>query len=164
MQADADTGSVMKIGALAKAAGTQVETIRYYGAQGLLPEPARTQSNYRVYGPAHLARLAFIRHCRTLDMTLGEIQTLLGFKDASQQNCEEVNELLDEHIEHVATRIKELKNLQAELKALRQQCGAGPGAASCGILDGLDKASRKRSALSMNPERGHVPGSHGNAR
>jgi Cd(II)/Pb(II)-responsive transcriptional regulator len=131
----------MKIGDLAKAAGTQTETIRYYEAEGLLPEPARTESNYRVYGQHHVARLAFIRHCRTLDMTLGEIQTLLRFKDAPEENCEEVNALLDEHIEHVATRIKELRHLQAELKELRSQCGAARDAAACGILNGLDKAS-----------------------
>lgn len=131
----------MKIGDLAKATGTQSETIRYYEAEGLLPEPARTESNYRVYGQQHVARLAFIRHCRTLDMTLGEIQTLLRFKDAPAENCEEVNALLDEHIEHVATRIKELRHLQAELKDLRSQCGAAQDAAACGILNGLDKAS-----------------------
>lgn len=151
----------MKIGDLAKATGTQSETIRYYEAEGLLPEPARTESNYRVYSQQHVARLAFIRHCRTLDMTLGEIQTLLRFKDAPKENCEEVNALLDEHIEHVATRIKELRHLQSELKELRSQCGAAQDAAACGILNGLDKASlapapkAKRKTASE-----HVHGTH----
>ncbi|MBA2964670.1 MULTISPECIES: Cd(II)/Pb(II)-responsive transcriptional regulator [Ramlibacter] len=149
----------MKIGDLAKATGTQAETIRYYEAQGLLPVPARTESNYRAYGEAHVARLAFIRHCRTLDMTLGEILKLLRFKDAPEQNCEEVNGLLDEHIAHVAARIKELRRLQTELKALREQCGAAREAAACGILVGLDEASRQvRSKLSKG--RGHVHGTH----
>ena len=60
----------MKIGELAKAAGTQVETIRYYEREGLLPLANRTEGNYRVYDSAHAQRLAFIRHCRCLDMTL----------------------------------------------------------------------------------------------
>jgi Cd(II)/Pb(II)-responsive transcriptional regulator len=160
MQAETDSGDGMKIGDLAKATGTQAETIRYYEAQGLLPLPGRTESNYRVYGQEHVARLAFIRHCRTLDMTLGEVQTLLRFKDAPGQNCEEVNELLDEHIEHVATRIKELRSLQVELKALREQCGAARDAASCGILDGLDKASRKSPPRGSKREGDHVHGTH----
>jgi Cd(II)/Pb(II)-responsive transcriptional regulator len=151
----------MKIGELAKATGTQAETIRFYEAEGLLPEPGRTESNYRVYGQAHVGRLAFIRHCRSLDMTLDEIKTLLRFKDAPEQNCEEVNELLDEHIGHVAARIKELKHLQTELKALRQQCGAARDAGACGILAGLEQASRETPATGPKPERGHVHGSHG---
>ncbi|MES2633594.1 MAG: Cd(II)/Pb(II)-responsive transcriptional regulator [Pseudomonadota bacterium] len=150
----------MKIGELAKATGTQTETIRYYEAEGLLPKAGRTESNYRVYGQAHVARLSFIRHCRTLDMTLGEIQTLLRFKDTPDQNCEEVNELLDEHIGHVAARIKELRNLQIELKELREQCGAARDAAACGILNGLDKASREAPKPASKTERGHVHGSH----
>jgi Cd(II)/Pb(II)-responsive transcriptional regulator len=151
----------MKIGELAKATGTQAETIRYYEAEGLLPKASRTESNYRVYGDAHVARLAFIRHCRSLDMTLDEIQTLLRFKDAPEQNCEQVNELLDEHIEHVADRIKELRQLQAELRSLREQCGAAREAAACGILNGLDKASRRSAPKSGKAERGHVHGTHG---
>jgi len=151
----------MKIGELAKATGTQTETIRYYEAEGLLPKAGRTESNYRVYGQAHVARLSFIRHCRTLDMTLDEIKTLLRFKDAPEQNCEEVNELLDEHIGHVAARIKELRQLQTELKSLREQCGAARDAAACGILNGLDEGSRTASSRAGKLKRGHVHGSHG---
>lgn len=116
--------SHLRIGQLAKATGTLVETVRFYEREGLLPEGGRTDANYRLYAEEHLDRLAFIRRCRLLDMPLDEIKTLLRFKDAPKQNCEEVNELLDEHIGHVATRIKDLRHLQAELKALREQCGA----------------------------------------
>ena len=75
---------LMKIGELAKAAHTQVETIRYYEREGLLPETARTDGNYRMYAEEHVDRLSFIRHCRGLDMTLDEIRVLLRFKDAPQ--------------------------------------------------------------------------------
>lgn len=67
----------MKIGELAKATDTQVETIRYYEREELLPEPSRTDANYRIYGKPHVERLVFIRHCRSLDMTLDEIRKLL---------------------------------------------------------------------------------------
>lgn len=144
----------MKIGELAKAARTQSETIRYYEREGLAPQVARTDANYRVYDESHVERLAFIRHCRSLDMTLGEIRTLLHFKDAPSENCTEVNGLLDEHIGHVATRIRELKGLEKELKALRQQCASGHAAADCGILSGLEKAARQQSERPA--ERGHA--------
>ncbi len=150
----------MKIGDLAKATATQAETIRYYEREGLLPGATRTQANYRVYGDAHVRRLAFIRHCRSLDMTLDEVRALLRFKDAPEQDCAGVNDLLDQHIEHVARRIKELKGLQAELKELRLQCGAASdAAAACGILAGLDQASR-RSAPQARVGRPHIHGTH----
>lgn len=145
----------MKIGDLARATGTQAETIRYYEREGLLAEPARTDSNYRRYDESHVARLRFIRHCRSLDMTLDEVRALLTFKDDPAGNCGAVDELLDEHIAHVAERIRELKKLQGELKALRAQCdAAGP---SCGILETLDQKGR-----SAPKPRGqaHVGGTH----
>lgn len=131
----------MKIGELAKITQTQAETIRFYEREGLLREPPRTEGNYRLYEAEHLERLAFIRHCRSLDMTLDEIRALLRFQDAPRDNCHAVNEVLDEHIEHVARRIRELKHLQQELRALREQCDGV--AAECGILDGLRKVKSR---------------------
>ena len=61
----------MKIGELASATATKVETVRYYEKIGLLPPPARTSANYRAYGTEHLARLSFIRRARDLGFTLG---------------------------------------------------------------------------------------------
>jgi Cd(II)/Pb(II)-responsive transcriptional regulator len=148
----------MKIGELAKAAHTRAETIRYYEQEGLLPAPARTGSNYRDYGPEHLRRLAFIRQCRGLDMTLEEIKSLLRFKDDPLANCAAVNDLLDGHIAHVAERLRELRRLQAELKGLRAQCDAA--GAACGILRTLDARGARPKALPRG-RGGHVGGTHG---
>jgi hypothetical protein len=60
------TGETFRIGELAGATGTKVETIRWYERIGLLTPPARTGGNYRAYGSAHLARLSFIRRARDL--------------------------------------------------------------------------------------------------
>lgn len=132
----------MKIGQLAAAAGTQTETIRYYEREGLLPAPARTDGNYRAYDESHVQRLAFIRHCRCLDMTLDEIRVLLRYKDDPQEDCGDVDALLDDHIKHVVDRIKELKALERELRTLRAACSDESANQNCGILDGLAKASR----------------------
>ena len=151
----------MKIAELAKAAHTQTETIRYYEREGLLPEASRTESNYRIYDNSHINRLAFIRHCRSLDMTLYEIRTLLHFKDEPCENCGEVNDLLDEHIGHVSTRIRELRVLERELKALREKCAIGRNAVDCGILSGLEKAARIESqAHSISKHAGHSHVTH----
>ena len=151
----------MKIGELAKLAHTQNETIRYYEREGLLPQAARSEANYRVYDESHVKRLAFIRHCRSLDMTLGEIRTLLHFKDSPEENCGEVNALLEEHIAHVATRIAELKTLEKELKRLRKQCAFGQPTAECGILSGLESAADEFSCSAMDSGGAmHIQGTH----
>lgn len=148
----------MKIGELAKATTTQAETIRYYEREGLLPETARTEGNYRVYGSEHVDRLSFIRHCRGLDMTLDEIRVLLRFKDSPHEDCAQVNVLLDEHIGHVAARIKELKALERQLKTLRKNCHESQQASQCGILTELSTASRHDHESAAR--QGHVHGVH----
>ncbi|BDU56029.1 MULTISPECIES: Cd(II)/Pb(II)-responsive transcriptional regulator [unclassified Limnohabitans] len=148
----------MKIGELAKTTHTQVETIRYYEREGLLPETVRTEGNYRIYSPDHATRVSFIRHCRSLDMTLNEIRTLLTFKDAPQGDCAGVNELVDAHIAHVASRIKELKALERQLKELRQTCTESKETNQCGILAELSVPPRKSAALKSIA--GHISGTH----
>ena len=135
--------SNMKIGDLAKNTNCPVETIRYYEHEGLLTEPARSDGNYRLYGDEHVDRLRFIRHCRSLDMTLDEIRLLLKFKDAPEKTCGEVNALLDEHIGHVADRVAELKTLEKHLKELRSLCRTVQTAKDCAILKSLASGDAK---------------------
>ena len=149
----------MKIGELSTASSTPIETIRYYEREGLLPSPARTQGNFRVYEAPHLDRLQFIRHCRSLDMSLDEVRVLLRFKDDPTASCGDVNELLDVHIGHVSKRIKELRTLEKQLKILRLRCGEARAADQCGILAGLSEASQEPAI--KGPERRHLRTVHG---
>ena len=148
----------MKIGELARLAGTNVETIRYYERDGLLPVPARSEGNYRIYGETHVQRLFFIRRCRGLDMTLDEIRVLLHFKESPQENCADVNRLLDRHIGHVTQRMQELQELERQLKDLRERCGESRDAAHCGILDGLSQAIAPGGTTAS-----HIQGTHWHA-
>ena len=127
----------IRIGVLAEKTGATVETIRYYEKQGLLPEPFRSQSNYRLYNDSHVERLNFILRCRTLDMTLEEVRTLLGYWDAPNKECSEVNNLLDKHILAVEQQIAQLNQLRQHLTELRKKCTTGSRAESCGILNTL---------------------------
>lgn len=147
----------MRIGDLAESTGTAVETIRFYEREGLIPAAQRADNNYRMYTAAHAERLAFIRHCRNLDMTLDEIRTLLRLRDAPSQDCGEVNALLDDHIGHVTHRIRELRTLQKDLKELRARCGTPHAIEQCGILNELDTAAAQ--ATSAAPHR-HIRGTH----
>jgi Cd(II)/Pb(II)-responsive transcriptional regulator len=148
----------MKIGELAKATDCQVETIRYYEKENLLPEPARSDGNYRLYTQAHVERLTFIRNCRTLDMTLEEIRSLLNLRDSPQDQCESVNTLIDEHIHHVKARIDGLMALQAQLLELRQRCRSVSANDQCGILQRLEVNG---AVTAPEAEHSHVGRSHG---
>jgi Cd(II)/Pb(II)-responsive transcriptional regulator len=145
----------LTIGALAQRMQCQTETIRFYEREGLLPPPARSGGNYRLYGEPHLERLGFIRRCRSLDMTLDEIRVLLQLRDKPTQNCREVNIVLDAHIQHVADRIAELRALQRQLRDLQQLCAQEPD--GCGILKEL---ARDTHATRTPAGSRHIRGSH----
>ena len=128
----------MKIGELAVASATQIETIRFYEREGLIPPPGRSAGNYRLYDDSHVQRLIFIRRCRGLDMALDEIRTLLRFIDQPGADCGEVNQVLDDHIGHVAKRIQELRALEVELRDLRSRCQSTSPGQACAILRELN--------------------------
>jgi len=130
----------MKIGELAAQAGCDVQTVRFYEREGLLEEPEREASGYRLYAERHLKRLQFIRHCRSLDIPLPEIRDLLAFAAAPEQSCGHVDALLDEHIDRVQLRLKALRTLEKQLVALRARCDGDPSH-SCAILESFVTAA-----------------------
>lgn len=131
----------MKIGELAHQAGVDAQTVRYYEREGLLDTPARTASGYRAYGPQHLERLNFVRHCRSLDMPLAEIRRLLELSRESSISCDEVNALVRAHLGRVQAKRKSLEDLEKQLAVLNAQCESGHRVADCGILEELIHAA-----------------------
>lgn len=128
----------MKIGEAARQAGCKVVTIRYYEQERLLPAPERSGGNYRLYSEEDIERLKFIRHCRKHDMRLDEIRKLLAYRDAPDQDCVWVSELLDAHVSNVDAQIESLLHLKSYLQDLRKRCSGGGSAATCGIMQGLN--------------------------
>ena len=126
-----------KIGELARQAGCQVVTIRYYEKEGLLHEPERSGGNYRLYGEPELERLLFIRHCRKHGMQLSEIRELLAFRDNPSADCGWINSMMDDHIVNISQQIKSLKKLKSQLQQLQKKC-SGNHHADCGILQSLN--------------------------
>lgn len=127
----------MKIGELARAAGCQSVTVRFYEGKGLLGSATRSESNYRVYGEQDLERLVFIRNCRTLGLTLKEIARLVAIQDDPTLQCDDVNACLDDHLAGVHQQMQALQSLEMQLRRLRSRCQS-PGASSdCGVLAAL---------------------------
>ena len=132
----------MKIGELAKSSGCSVQTIRYYEKEGLISAPSRSDGNFRLYDKRTLEKLMFIKHCRSLDLTLKEIKQLIQLQNSPGSDCEEVNNMIDTHLLLVESRIEELKQLHLDLRALRHRCTNTKTVKQCGILAGLSTSSQ----------------------
>ncbi|MCF6293276.1 MAG: helix-turn-helix domain-containing protein [Robiginitomaculum sp.] len=106
------------IGEIAKAIGTNVQTIRYYEKRKLLAEPLRNASDHRVYSIADRDRLAFIRHARILGFSLAQTSTLLQLADQPEMPCEMADKIVQENLEKVRQRIAALRDLESELNLM----------------------------------------------
>ena len=80
----------LKRSELARRTGCNLETIRYYEKIGMMPEPPRTASGYRIYDDTHVARLRFILRGRELGFSIEELRGLLSLVDRGTQTCAEV--------------------------------------------------------------------------
>lgn len=126
----------MKIGELASATATNVETVRYYEKIGLLPAPARTNGNYRSYGVAHLQRLSFIRRARDLGFSLDAVRDLLALTDDREKPCQAVDEIASRHLSEVERKISDLAAMRDELRVVIGNCRHGT-VSDCKIIETL---------------------------
>ena len=131
----------MKIGQLSAATGVPVETIRYYEQQKLLPSAARLDNGYRSYSDKHIEQLAFIKHCRSLDMSMADTALLLKFTIAPQTDCAQVNVIIDHQLSKIRTRLISLNALEKQLDRLQHQCQQVDRIEHCGILQELVAAA-----------------------
>lgn len=126
----------LSIGDLAKATGTKVVTIRYYEKAGLLPAPPRTAGNYRSYDARHRDRLRFIRRCRDLGFTLGQVRELLSLSAQSERDCAAIDRIALEHLAAVEKKLSDLRRLAGELRRISDCCQGGR-VAECRIIEAL---------------------------
>jgi DNA-binding transcriptional MerR regulator len=111
----------MRIGEVAERAGVSTKTVRYYESLGLLAEPARTGSGYRVYDPAALDRLRFIRDAQATGLSLTEIRSILELKDHGERTCDHTRSLLHRQIDDIDARIAALTEARRTLVELAAQ-------------------------------------------
>ncbi len=127
----------MRIGELAGQLGLNPKTIRYYEDIGLLPEPERTPSGYRVYGDDDVERLTFIKTAQRLGMALDEVGEILALRDRGEQPCGYVRAVLRRQVAELDQRMAELAALRHQLVALDEAADrlpdAGPG--RCRLID-----------------------------
>jgi DNA-binding transcriptional MerR regulator len=127
------------IGALARATDTKAVTIRYYEGLGLLAPAARTAAGYRSYSDADRARLQFIRRCRALGFTLGDVRELLSLADREEAPCAAVDAKVEAQLSQVQKRIQNLRALEKELNHLRSCCSGDGRIDECRIIESLSE-------------------------
>lgn len=127
----------LTIGQAAQAAGVTRKAVRLYEAKGLLPKADRTSAGYRLYGPADVELLAFIRRARTLGLRIDDIRDVLAVKNGGTPPCDTVRDLLDARIAEIDAMVSELLTLRETLATTRREartCSDDP-AVICSIIE-----------------------------
>jgi len=122
--------TLMTRGELAKCGQVNPETIRYYERNGLLPLPARSESNYRLFAPAAIQRIRFIKRAQAVGFSLDEIKTLLDLKfvpeaTVLQATAGEVRAMVGTKIDEIDAKIAALQAMRDELTVLFDDCPGG---------------------------------------
>jgi MerR family copper efflux transcriptional regulator len=130
----------MTIGRLAEQAGVNIDTIRYYERNGLLPPALRRASGYREYREADIERLRFIRRAKELGFTLGEIGELLSLSADRGADMRGVKHKAEQRLEQVEQKLEELKRIRRGLKQLIAACPGHGELERCPIVAALSQA------------------------
>ena len=133
----------MTRGVFALRAGIGLETVRYYERIGLLEEPARTTSGYRVYGPEDLSRLMFIKRAKALGFSLEDIRELIALKVDKGCDCGDIARRAEYRLADVRQRIEGLQRVRKGLEELISSCRANPVKEVCPILEVLEGAENE---------------------
>ncbi len=107
--------NLLKVGAVAKAAGVGVQTLHYYERLGLLPKPQRSTANYRLYWPEAIRRVQFIKKAQAIGLTLEETKQILDLKGRGRAPCHQVVELGQRHLREIDARLAQLRAFHERL-------------------------------------------------
>lgn len=125
----------LTIGAFAKAAQVNVETIRFYQRKGLLSEPKRPPGGVRRYHAIDVARVRFIKSAQMLGFNLSEVAQLLKLDDGA--HCREAAELAAQRLADVRTRLAALRRMESVLSGLVGACLQQRGKVHCPLIAAL---------------------------
>ena len=129
----------MKIGQLAQSAQVNIDTVRYYEREGLLPKPERLSSGYRIYGDSDVKRLRFVRRAKALGFTLPEIRELLELSRSREDDMAAMKSAALGKIVDVKARIAELERMRIALEGLIESCPGHGALEQCPILNALSE-------------------------
>ena len=125
-------------GKLAKAAGVNIQTVRFYDREGVLKPTSRTDAGYRVYDSEGLKRLRFIIQAKELGFSLKEIKDLLSLRVRSVQTCDRVRSKAKAKLDDIQGKIAHLRRLEKTLKNLIGDCENRVVSDQCPILEKME--------------------------
>ena len=133
----------MKIGEVAKAAGIGIDAVRFYEREGLIPEPARRPSGYRMYSPDVVLSLRFIRRAKELGFSLKEISELLSLETAAEATAADVRKLAEAKLADIEERIRALQRMRRALRKATESCTGQGSTRGCSILQTLNREEKR---------------------
>lgn len=136
--------TTMTVGKLAESTGINIETVRFYEREGLLPKPERSAGGHRLYDADDVARLRFIQRAKDVGFTLKEIQDLLFLRTSDLATCGDVSELATRKLNEITRKIELLTEMREHLADLIERCPGGDKSTQCcSILQGIEGGSAK---------------------
>ena len=128
----------LTISRLAQLGGVNLETIRYYEREGLLPAPPRTPAGYRIFPQEARRRLRFIKRAQELGFSLNEIGELMALRIRPGANRADIRKRAEAKIADIERKIGTLQAMKKALWEVASRCdGCGP-ISECPILESLD--------------------------
>jgi Hg(II)-responsive transcriptional regulator len=131
-------GGGLRIGEVAKQAGVNVQTLRYYERRRLLEAPRRTPSGYRSYPPETVRLIRFIKRAQDLGFTLNEIKDLVGLRDAKRRKRSAVRDLAAARLMDIDRKLDQLRAMHSALRGLVASCACNDDGLQCPIIEALD--------------------------
>ncbi len=125
----------LTIGEVARQAGVNVETVRYYQRRGLLKEPRKPLEGFRLYPPDTVSRISFIKRAQFLGFTLQEASELIALGES--RACAATRELALRRRETIDAKLADLKRMRDALEKLIRLCGKGGSGKGCPMLESL---------------------------
>jgi MerR family transcriptional regulator, mercuric resistance operon regulatory protein len=134
----------MRTSQVAEQAGVNVQTLRYYERRGLLPEPPRGESGYRVYDADAVRRVRFIKRAQELGFGLREAESLLALAAGGPESCEAAREVADAKLAELDERIADLLAMRDSLRRLAATCTRPRAERECPLLNSIEEAADER--------------------
>lgn len=129
--------ATLRTAEVARLAGVNIETLRFYERKGILPEPPRRASGYREYPPETVERVRFVKRAQELGFSLKEIEELLSLREAVGAKSGPVRRLAEAKVKEIDHKIRDLEAMKESLTELLCACDGRKTIASCPIIESL---------------------------
>lgn len=135
----------MRTSEIAGQAGVNVETLRYYERRGLLPEPPRRESGYRIYGQEAVRIVRFVKRAQELGFSLEEVESLLELADGGPESCDAARQLAERRVSELDRRIANLRSMRDSLDRLIATCALPRAERECPLLQSIECETSRRT-------------------